>query len=182
MSLHRPLSQIDSLVIHCSASPNGRWTTVEDIDRWHGPDREARGLRPFVRSGSPWHMPHLQHIGYHFVIYTNGGLSCGRGLTETGAHALAKRQPRGSDAYYRYNHNAIATCLIGTDQFSAQQWEMLALHVRSFMRRFPGLEIIGHRDIDDGKRCPCFDVSEWMANDMVPSSENIFHHTDQETP
>jgi N-acetylmuramoyl-L-alanine amidase len=83
MSPHRPLSQIDSLVIYCAATPNGRWTTVEDIDRRHGPDREARGLRPFLcRSGSPWQMPHLKHVGYHFVIYTNGAVTGGRrGLT-----------------------------------------------------------------------------------------------------
>ena len=160
-------------VIHCAATPNGRWTTVEDIDRWHGPDREARGLRPFKRSGSPWHMPHLKHIGYHFVIYTNGSMVCGRSLNETGAHALDKRQPRGSDARRRYNNNAIATCLIGTDQFTPEQWDMLRLHVRSFRERFADLEIIGHREIDDGKLCPGFDVPKWLANGMKPDPENI---------
>jgi len=27
--------QINTIVIHCSATPNGRWTTAPDIDRWH---------------------------------------------------------------------------------------------------------------------------------------------------
>lgn len=27
--------RIDTLIIHCAATPNGRWTSVLDIDYWH---------------------------------------------------------------------------------------------------------------------------------------------------
>lgn len=175
MSLYRPLSQIDSLVLHCTDTPNGRHTTVEDIDLWHGPDRVKRGLKPFVRrGGSPLHMPHLKHIGYHFVIYTNGAIVCGRSLNETGAHALDKRFARGSMEYGRFNRNAIATAIVGRDAFSLEQWDMARRHVKSFLKRFPHLKIHGHNELDDGKTCPGFNVPDWRADGMQPLEGHIY--------
>lgn len=59
--------QIKSIIIHCTATPNGKYVSVNDIDRWH---RE----RGFKRSAEcrQWQNPDLAAIGYHFVIYTNG--------------------------------------------------------------------------------------------------------------
>ncbi len=60
--------QIKKIVIHCSATPNGRHTTAEDIHRWH----LERGW-----SG----------IGYHYVIRVDGVLEVGRPEYWMGSHA-----------------------------------------------------------------------------------------------
>ena len=44
------MRKIREIIIHCSATKEGRNFTVADIDRWH----RERGMRC---------------IGYHFVIY-----------------------------------------------------------------------------------------------------------------
>ena len=49
------MRKIKEIIIHCSATKEGRNFTVADIDRWH----RERGMRC---------------IGYHFVIYR---LRCG---------------------------------------------------------------------------------------------------------
>ena len=59
---------IDKIVIHCSATTNGRHHTAEDIHRWH----KERGW-----SG----------IGYHYVIRVDGVLDSGRPHYWTGSHA-----------------------------------------------------------------------------------------------
>ena len=59
---------IDLIVIHCSASPNGREDTAEDIHRWH----KEKG----------W-----DGIGYHYVIERKGKLVAGRPEYWQGAHA-----------------------------------------------------------------------------------------------
>jgi len=44
------MRQIDMIVIHCGATPNGRHNTVEDIDKWHranGWQRNAAAMRAF---------------------------------------------------------------------------------------------------------------------------------------
>ena len=56
------------IIIHCSATPNGRHHTAEDIHRWH----LERG----------W-----DGIGYHYVITVKGQLQRGRPEYWQGSHA-----------------------------------------------------------------------------------------------
>jgi N-acetyl-anhydromuramyl-L-alanine amidase AmpD len=56
------------VIIHCSATPNGRNDQAEDIHRWHK-DRGWDG------------------IGYHYVITVDGKLQNGRPEYWTGSHA-----------------------------------------------------------------------------------------------
>lgn len=158
---------IDTLVIHCSASPNGRWQTVADIDQWHG----ERGFKRNAAAAEGWN-PTLRHLGYHWVIYTNGGLASGRHADEVGAHA------RGLNA------RSLGLCLVGTDQFSVAQWIQLRSQVdhlatRHRIRLQPATEangwrgVCGHRDTGANKRCPGFDVAQWLAAGMEPQPANI---------
>lgn len=147
---------IETLIIHCSATPNGRWVTAEEIDRWHG----ARGFQRDPRLGG-FNQPRLRHIGYHFVIYTTGAVVTGRGLREAGAHA------------YGNNARSIGTCLIGTDKFTPAQWAVLRRHVELLLKRHPSLHVIGHREVDPAKTCPGFAVQTWLAGDMAPPAGHV---------
>ena len=55
------MRKIKEIIIHCSATREGRDYTVADIDRWH----RERGF--FC-------------IGYHFVIYRDGSIHVGRSV------------------------------------------------------------------------------------------------------
>lgn len=59
---------MDKLIIHCSATPNGRDNSAEDIHRWH----KQKG----------W-----DGIGYHYVIRIDGTIESGRPEYWAGAHA-----------------------------------------------------------------------------------------------
>lgn len=65
------MRKISKIIIHCSATPEGRDYTVADINRWH----RARGFRK---------------IGYHFVIYRDGSIHVGRTKNEIGAHCTGQ--------------------------------------------------------------------------------------------
>lgn len=58
---------IDSIIIHCSATPEGKHFTAADIRRWH----KAQG----------W-----SDIGYHYVILLDGTVQEGRPIEQPGAH------------------------------------------------------------------------------------------------
>lgn len=60
---------IREIIIHCSATPEGRNYTVEDIRRWH----RQQG----------W-----SDIGYHYVIYRDGTIHEGRNVDIAGAHCV----------------------------------------------------------------------------------------------
>lgn len=166
--------QISLIVIHCAATPNGRWTTVADIDQWH----QQAGYRrsPTLPEARSWN-PTLRSIGYHRVIYTNGAPATGRHLSEIGAHA------RG------FNGNSAGICLIGTDAYSPEQWATLADQVSTLCAQFNiprqlanadngWRGICGHRDTGAKKTCPGFNVADWLAGGMAPLAGHIL----QESP
>lgn len=149
--------EIGLLFIHCSDSPNGRKTTVQDIDSWH----RTRGFERMPQ----WRalqQPALTSIGYHFVIYTDGEVVKGRHIDEVGAHV------RG------YNAHSLGICLIGRDQFSAAQWDSLKELVETFQAQFPGVNVLGHRQVNPDKTCPNFDVPEWLAGGRLALADQIY--------
>lgn len=156
--------RLDTLVIHCAATPNGRWHTVQDIDHWHRQAGFSR--RPATAEARAWN-PELTAIGYHWVIHTNGALATGRHVSEVGAHA------RG------FNAASLSVCLIGTDRYTTLQWMQLEAQVRHLCTRH-GIPlrlaeagnrwrgVCGHRDTGANKSCPGFSVGDWLAGDMQP--------------
>ena len=65
---------IDSIIIHCSATRAGQDLRAKDIDRMH----RARGFN---------------QIGYNFVIDLDGTVENGRSLSIDGAHCTQKVFP-----------------------------------------------------------------------------------------
>lgn len=141
--------QIDTIVIHCSATPNGRWTTAPDIDRWH----DDRGFERRDHWRERFN-PEYKAIGYHFVIYTDGTVVTGRHLDEVGAHASG------------HNARSIGICMIGTSAYTMEQWRALDGLVAKMRTRYPSAKVMGHRDLPDvHKTCPGFDVATWLARE-----------------
>lgn len=169
--------QIDLIIIHCSATPNGQRLNVQDIDRMH----RARGFRrnPALIG---YNNPQLTSIGYHFVIYINGAVSIGRGIEEIGAHA------RG------FNKTSIGVCMVGTDRFTNAQWISLKANIEGLKRQFPQARIVGHRDLSpdlngDGiiepreylKICPGFDVNAWLTSGKKALRDHLFAEESNES-
>ncbi|GAB2182654.1 N-acetylmuramoyl-L-alanine amidase [Denitratisoma sp. agr-D3] len=174
---------IDTIVIHCSATPNGvslfrgvpgekfQTTPVLVIDRMHGE------RKPPFRRDPAWVVrwnPGLLHIGYHFVLYTNGYSATGRALDEVGAHVAG------------HNAHSIGICMIGTDAFTRHQWDELKDLVNILLKQYPKARVCGHRDLSpdlngDGiveprewiKTCPGFNVADWLAGGKEPLAGHI---------
>jgi hypothetical protein len=66
---------IRKIVWHCSATPEGRDVSSDEIRRWHtDPPPAGRGWRA---------------IGYHYVIRLDSSIEPGREEHEVGAHVIA---------------------------------------------------------------------------------------------
>lgn len=170
--MFRDTRTITALVVHCSASPNGKHVTVKEIDEWHRERGFKRG--PIAIERDP---RRLTSIGYHRVIYPDGQRIQGRDFDEVGAHAP---RPRGLDgltlesANYGGNAVSVGVCLIGTDAFTLAQWEALRAEVSDLIERFDVRLIYGHRDLTSAKTCPNFSVREWLEGGMVPVTGMVF--------
>ena len=133
------MRQIIGLVVHCSATPEGKLFTAADIDRWH----REKG----------W-----EGIGYHYVIGLTGKVEPGRPLDKAGAHVSGHNAKTigicligGVDAAGKPK-----------DTFTAEQRTALAILLRELRGMYPNTTIRGHRDYPGvAKACPSFDVRAW---------------------
>lgn len=150
------LRPVELIVVHCSATPNGRSVRVEEIDGWHA----ARGFK----RQSEWRArqnSQLASIGYHFIVYTNGAIATGRHPDEAGAHAAG------------HNARSLGLCLVGTDRFTPAQWRALGELLSALAERHPQARVLGHRDLPGvRKACPGFEVSEFLARG-APAPEHV---------
>lgn len=136
------MREIKKIIIHCSATPEGRHVTVDDIRRWH--------TKPVSKGGRGW-----SDIGYHYVIYLDGTVHPGRPVEKTGAHCAGQ------------NANSIGICYVGgldangkaKDTRTGEQKTALRLLVATLKRKYPGVTVHGHREFA-AKACPCFDVKK----------------------
>ena len=128
---------INEIIIHCTATPEGRDVTVDEIDRWH----KARGY---------------DGCGYHYVVYRDGCMMPGRPLERQGAHCLG-HNGRSIGVCYVGGIAADGRTPMDT-RTSAQRIALQAL-ILLLRLRFPRCSVHGHREFA-AKACPCFDVKE----------------------
>ena len=130
------MRKIDKIIIHCSATPEGKDFTVQQIRQWHV-------------KGNGW-----RDIGYHFVIYRDGSIHKGRPIEQVGAHTTG------------HNAHSIGICYTGgcaadgkTPKDTRTEAQRLALIklVRELKASFPSATIHGHNEFAN-KACPSFIV------------------------
>lgn len=129
------MRSINQIIIHCSATREGKDYTVADITRWH----KARGWRT---------------IGYHFVIYRDGSVHKGRNLEEIGAHCVGHNAHSVGICYIG---GLSADGKTSKDTRTQEQRTALRELVEDLQQQFPGATLHGHREFAN-KSCPCFDV------------------------
>ena len=127
---------ITLIVIHCSAVRPGQRSSAKKINDWH----HDRGFQ--------------NGIGYHFVVRRDGSIELGRPLEMIGAHVVG------------HNRHSIGICYEGglnsagepEDTRTPEQKVTLRKLLEELHRKFPKALIVGHRDLNPGKKCPCYDV------------------------
>lgn len=126
---------ITSIIIHCSATPEGKNFTAADIDRWH----RAQG----------W-----TGIGYHFVIRIDGTVEPGRAIVKAGAHCSGHNA---NSLGICYIGGLASDGKTPKDTRTPAQRLSLRLLITILRHIYPTATIHGHRDFAS-KACPCFDV------------------------
>ena len=126
---------INELIIHCSATAEGKDFTAADIDRWH----RAQG----------WSC-----IGYHFVIRLDGTVEPGRSIDKAGAHCSGHNA---NSLGICYIGGLAPDGKTPKDTRTPAQRLSLRNLITTLRHIYPGIALHGHRDYAN-KACPCFDV------------------------
>lgn len=126
--------RISEIIIHCSATPEGRDVTAAQIDQWH----RQRGFKS---------------IGYHYVIRLDGSVEVGRNEKAIGAHCSGHNRSSIGICY-------IGGCdakMNPKDTRTEAQRRTLRELVADLKRRYPSATIHGHYEFA-AKACPSFDI------------------------
>ena len=128
---------IKEIIVHCSATPEGKDFTVSDIKRWH----LQRGF---------------SDIGYHWVVYRDGTIVSGRPESIAGAHCTGHNSISIGVCY-------IGGCASDgktpKDTRTSAQKESLTKILKALKSRYPKASIHGHREFAN-KACPSFDAKK----------------------
>ena len=128
---------IKEIIVHCSATPEGKDFTVLDIKRWH----LERGF---------------SDIGYHYVIYRDGSINKGRDESKIGAHCT------GHNSYsigVCYVGGVAKDGKTAKDTRTDAQKKSLLSLLRNLKMKYPQASIHSHRDYAN-KACPSFDATK----------------------
>ncbi len=143
--------RIKYLVIHATATPEGREVTKQDIERWHlSPKPQGRG----------W-----SRVGYSMLIQMDGTI----------VHLHPFDNDDFIDAYEITNGakgiNSVSRHIVYSggldknmrpkDTRTYEQKNAMYQIVHNYVKRYPWIKAIGHNEIAN-KACPCFDVPKWL--------------------
>lgn len=139
----RPVNEI---IIHCSATPEGKDFTVKDIDRWH----RERG----------W-----DGVGYHFVVLWDGTVQTGRPIEKTGAHTKGHNAETIGICYIG---GLAADGKTAKDTRTPEQKAALMELCKHLLSIYPSIsKISGHNEYA-AKACPSFDVRADPLGELLP--------------
>ena len=142
------------LVIHCTATPEGREVSADAIRHWH--------TDPVSKGGRGW-----KQVGYTDMIHLDGRVE----------RLVKNNEDANVDPWEITNgakgYNAISRHIVyvggvdandvkkAVDTRTPAQKEALKRYVLDFHKRFPKVKIIGHNQVAN-KACPSFDVQKWL--------------------
>lgn len=147
-------AELQYLVIHCTATPEGRKVTADDIRQWH--------TAPLSEGGRGW-----KQVGYTDMIHLDGTVER---LVKNNEDAVVDpwEITNGAKGY-----NSISRHIVyvgGTEKGNVNkpkdtrtpaQKKALEDYVKDFHKRFPEVKIVGHNELA-AKACPSFDVQDWL--------------------
>ena len=129
--------KIKEIIVHCSATPEGKDYSVDTIRKWH----LQRGFAD---------------IGYHYIIYRDGSIHTGRDESVIGAHCKGHNS---NSIGVCYIGGVAVDGKTPKDTRTTEQKQSLVKLLKELKAKYPQASIHGHRDFSS-KACPSFDATK----------------------
>lgn len=147
------MAKLKYLVLHCTATPEGREVSSDDIRAWH--------TNPVSKGGRGW-----SQVGYTDLIHLNGEVERLVDNNEDANvdHWEITNGAKGYNSISRhvvYVGGVVADGKTTKDTRTKAQKAAMEAYVKEFHRKHPNVRIIGHNEVA-AKDCPSFDVQVWL--------------------
>lgn len=145
------MAKLQYLVIHCTATPEGREVSAADIRRWHTSPAPA---------GRGW-----KQVGYTDLFHLDGNVERLVANNEDG-NVDPWEITNGAAGYNGVSRHVVYAggcdaAMQPKDTRTAAQKEALKKYVLDFHAQHPDVRIVGHNQLA-AKACPSFDVPQWL--------------------
>lgn len=157
------MNKLELLVIHCTATPEGREVTSDEIRRWH--------TAPKSKGGRGW-----KQVGYSEMIHLDGTIE---ELVPYNDNQIVDAWEITNGASGINSRSRHIVYVGGTDKSgkakdtrTEAQKKALEMYVKAHTTLQPQWKIAGHRDFAP-KACPSFDVQKWCESINV-QEKNIY--------
>ena len=135
------MRKINKIIIHCTATPEGREHDVADIRRWH------------LKRG-------FNDIGYHYLIHIDGTIEEGRPINKQGAHCSGEN--KGSIGLCYVGGMSKDMKKAKDTRTQAQKDSLIKLIHELIYKYNKDMTIHGHNEYAN-KACPSFNVQKEYA-------------------
>lgn len=151
------MARMKYLVLHCTATPEGREVSSQEIRHWH--------TDPVKKGGRGW-----KQVGYTDLFHLDGTVER---LVKNNEDAEVDpwEVTNGAAGYNSVSRHVVYAGGLAKDGKTAKdtrtaaQLKAMTDYVRNFHERFPQIKIVGHRDLPGvNKACPSFDVKAWLES------------------
>lgn len=147
------MAALKYLVLHCTATPEGREVSAADIRRWH--------TSPVSQGGRGW-----KQVGYTDLIHLDGSVERLVDNNED-ANVDAWEITNGAKGYNSVSRHVVYAGGLAKDGKTAKdtrtaaQLQAMEEYVKAFHLQHPQVRIVGHNELA-AKACPSFDVQAWL--------------------
>lgn len=135
-TLQKSNRKITEIIVHCSATIEGKEFDVDDIRKWH----KERGFAD---------------VGYNYVITLDGDIQTGRPVDKVPAHCLGHNVCSLGVCYI----GGLGENLQPKDTRTEAQKKSMKKLIDELKSLYPGVRVFGHCDFS-AKACPCFDAKK----------------------
>lgn len=149
------MAKLQRLVLHCTATPEGRAVSSADIRAWH--------TNPVSKGGRGW-----KQVGYTDMIHLDGRVER---LVDNNEDNVVDpwEVTNGAQGYNSTSRHVVYVGGVAKDgktpkdTRTPEQLKAMEGYVKDFNGRFPDVLIVGHNELA-AKACPSFKVKEWLKS------------------
>jgi hypothetical protein len=147
------MAALKYLVLHCTATAEGREVSAAEIRRWH--------TSPVSQGGRGW-----KQVGYTDLIHLDGRVERLVDNNED-ANVDAWEITNGAKGYNSVSRHVVYAGGLAKDGKTAKdtrtaaQLQAMEAYVKAFNAQHPQVRIVGHNELA-AKACPSFDVQAWL--------------------
>jgi N-acetylmuramoyl-L-alanine amidase len=129
--------EINKIILHCSATPEGRDVKAKTIKKWH--------------TEKGW-----SDVGYHYIIELDGSLKTGRPIDRIGAHCKGHNNNSIGVCYV----GGVDANMKAKNTLNEAQRKTLVI-LLAYLKLIYEASIHGHNEFSS-KACPSFDVKDFI--------------------